>query len=228
MLCAWICEPPQRDSQWRSQVLRCGWHMSLTLPPGIVLYFCRHGETQANVEKRFQGRGTDTPLTANGREQSRSLGLLLMRDACSVADLLFVSSPLQRARTTMEIVLATLGLPVEKFSTDARLQEIDLGLWDGLTDGEARALDPALFDKRGQDKWDVRVPGGENYADVARRAESWIGDLRTDTFAVSHGAFTRILRGLFAGMGWQEMSALDEEQGVLFRVRDSCVNRLQL
>jgi probable phosphoglycerate mutase len=71
------------------------------------------------------------------------------------------------------------------------------------------------------------VPGGENYADVAKRAETWVAGLRGDTFAVSHGAFTRILRGLFSGMNGQQMSDLDEEQGVLFRVRDGVVTRLQ-
>ena len=201
--------------------------MSLILPPGLDLYFCRHGETEANVQKRFQGLTTDTPLTSKGREQSRSLALLLKRNRLDPSSLRFVSSPLQRARSTMEIVLGTLGLPTDHFATDARLQEINLGIWDGLTDDEARALDPAMFARRGNDKWDVRVPGGENYADVAARAESWIGGLDADTFAVSHGAFTRILRGLFSGMSWREMSALDEEQGVLFHVRDSAVTRLQ-
>jgi probable phosphoglycerate mutase len=201
--------------------------MALSIQPGIVLYFCRHGETQANLEKRFQGPGTDTPLTPKGREQSRALALLLMRDGPDLTNLSFCSSPLLRARTTMEIILATLGLPVDRFSTDARLQEIDLGLWDGLTDSEARGLDPAMFERRGNDKWNVRVPGGENYADVAKRAETWVSGLRGDTFAVSHGAFTRILRGLFSGMNGQQMSDLDEEQGVLFRVRDGVVTRLQ-
>lgn len=201
--------------------------MPLVLPAGQVLYFCRHGETEANVEKRFQGRGTDTPLTPKGREQARSLGMLLMRDAPAFADLAFVSSPLQRACCTMEIVLETLGLPANGFTTDARLQEIDLGEWDGLTDDEARMRDPAMFARRGNDKWNVRVPGGENYADVAERAETWIAGLGRDTFAISHGAFTRILRGLFGGLGWREMSNLDEEQGVLFRVEGSEVTRLQ-
>jgi probable phosphoglycerate mutase len=201
--------------------------MSLSIKPGVVLYFCRHGETQANVEKRFQGLGTDTPLTLKGRKQSRSLALLVRRDRPDLAPLSFRSSPLRRACATMEIILATLGLPIDQFSTDSRLQEINLGLWDGFTDSEARALDPMMFDRRGNDKWNVRVPGGENYADVAKRAESWASELRADTFAVSHGAFTRILRGLFAGMNGQQMSALDEEQGVLFRVRDSVVTKLQ-
>jgi broad specificity phosphatase PhoE len=69
------------------------------------------------------------------------------------------------------------------------------------------------------DKWHVRVPGGENYADVAKRLESFIADIDRDTFAISHGAATRILRGLFAGLSWQEMSSLDETQGVVFCVR---------
>ena len=200
--------------------------MPLSLPAGLTLYFCRHGETEANVEKRFQGRSKDTPLTANGREQARSIAHLLRAAAPNAERLSFVSSPLPRACTTMEIVLDELGLPREGYRTDARLQEIDLGIWDGLTDAEARALDPAMFEKRGNDKWNVRVPGGENYAEVAARAESWIADLAVDTFAVSHGAFTRILRGLFAGLSWKEMSDLDETQGVVFRVCGSTVERL--
>lgn len=199
----------------------------LRLPEGLTLYFCRHGETEANVEKRFQGLTIDTPLTPKGREQSREIAELLRRAEPNLPSLKYVSSPLGRARATMEIVLGELKLPGGRYRTDARLQEIDLGEWDGLTDAEARALDPVLFEKRGNDKWDVRVPGGENYADVAARAERWIADLATDTFAVSHGAFTRILRGLFQGLSWKAMSGLDETQGVLFCVRDNSVTRLE-
>jgi probable phosphoglycerate mutase len=124
-----------------------------------------------------------------------------------------------------EIVRGALGLDPHGYSTDARIQEIDLGEWDGLTDDEARARDPEMFFRRGADKWNVRVPGGENYREVAARATDWAEGLARDTFAISHGAFTRILRGLFAGMDWRAMSNLDEKQGVLFRVRGSAVER---
>lgn len=200
--------------------------MPLRLRAGITLYFCRHGETAANVEKRFQGHTSDTPLTPKGREQSRTIAHSLRAAVPDVGALAYVCSPLTRACTTMEIVLSELGLPKDRYRTDTRLEEIDLGIWDGLTDEEARALDPAMFEKRGDDKWHVRVPGGENYADVAARAESWLGDLAADTFAVSHGAFTRILRGLFAGLSWKQMSDLDEKQGVTFRVVGSAVTTL--
>ena len=109
-----------------------------------------------------------------------------------------------------------------------RLREINLGIWEGLTHKEARALDPALFEKRSADKWNVRVPGGEDYADVAKRAKLWLRGLKDDTFAVSHGGYTRILRGLFEDLTAEEISDLDEPQGVVFRVRGSVVERLDV
>ncbi|HXS06663.1 MAG TPA: histidine phosphatase family protein [Rhizomicrobium sp.] len=199
--------------------------MSLRLKDSITLYFARHGETEANREKRFSG-WMDTPLTDKGRAQAHAVGDILKREVGPRPPLAFVSSPLLRARSTMEIVCAELDLPPDGYTTDARIAEIDLGAWDQLTDAEARARDPALFDARAADKWHVRVPDGENYEEVAARATDWIMSLSADTFAVSHGALTRILRGLFLGLPWQGMSTLDEPQGVIFRVRGAEVVRL--
>jgi len=199
--------------------------MSLQLRDGITLYFSRHGETQANRESRFSGK-RDTPLTDKGRAQAHAIGEILKREVGLRPPLAFVSSPLQRARTTMEIVREALGLPRNGYAIDQRIEEIDLGDWDQLTDEEARALDPVLFDARHADKWHVNVPDGENYAQVAARATDWAQSLVADTFAVSHGALTRVLRGLILGMDWQGMSSMDEPQGVVFRVRGRTVERL--
>jgi probable phosphoglycerate mutase len=202
--------------------------MALKLRDGLTLYFCRHGETEANVAKRFQGRTIDTPLTPTGLQQAADIATILGRETGMRPDLTFICSPLQRACTTMEIIRKGVELPLVGYMTDARLLEINLGAWDGLTAAEARARDPAFYDARTSDKWNVRVPGGENYADVASRAENFVDDLTADTFAVSHGAFTRILRGLFQGLSWEQMSDLDEPQGCLFRVRGSEVVRLDV
>lgn len=191
----------------------------------MTLYLARHGETKANVEKRFQGHTVDTPLTKRGRRQAKTLAKILKHHVDDPARLKFVCSPLHRARLTMEIVLGHLDLPPDGYKTEARLREIDLGKWDGLTHEQARALAPALFDRREHDKWNNRVPGGESYADVAGRAARWAKSLKHDTFAISHGAFTRILRGLFLGLDAREMSDLDEPQGVVFRVRGRKIKR---
>jgi broad specificity phosphatase PhoE len=170
----------------------------------------------------------DTPLTEKGRTQARAVAAILQRNAPDFAQLAFVSSPLGRAQQTMETIRETLGLSHDHYSTDDRLIEIALGAWEGLTAAQARARFPMEYAKRAADRGAVPPPGdGECYADVAKRAESWIGDLRDDTFAVSHGAFTRVLRGLFQDLTWQEMSDLDEPQGVLFRVRRRTIERLE-
>jgi len=197
----------------------------LKLPDGVTLYFARHGETEANVAKRFQGHTIDTPLTERGLKQTKTIARILKARAGDPAALKCVSSPLPRARLTMMLVRDHLSLSIDGFETDKRLSEIDLGKWDGLTHKEARKLDPKLFDKREADKWNVRVPGGESYADVADRAERWINSLKNDTFAISHGAFTRILRGMFGGLSAAEMSELDEPQGVVFRARGNKIKR---
>ena len=199
--------------------------MALSLPSHITLYFARHGQTEANLAKRFSGK-KDTPLTMLGREQAAEVGQVLKRELGVKPALAFVSSPLERARTTMEIAREVLELPRQGYTTDVRIAEIDLGQWDQLTQAEARALDPAYYDRRGVDKWNVPALGGEDYEDVAARLLTWVAELKADTFAVSHGAATRILRGLFAGLDAAQMSALPEPQGVVFRVRGSEVVQL--
>lgn len=199
--------------------------MGLELAGGLTLYFARHGQTEANLQKRFSGK-KDTPLTALGREQAREIGTVLKRELGVGSAIACVSSPLKRARTTMEIAREGMGLAREGYSIDPRIQEIDLGRWDQLTQSEARALDPAYYDRRAADKWSVPALGGEDYEDVAARLSDWIASLKADTFAVSHGAATRILRGLFLGLDAAHMSALDEPQGVVFRVRDGQIIQL--
>ena len=200
--------------------------MGLSLKPGLTLYIARHGQTVANVEKRFQGWARDTALTSLGLTQATDIAAILKRELGDAPGIAMVASPLPRARTTMEIVRAALNLSPKDYATDNRLKEINLGWWDQLTDEEARAQSPILFSQRGNDKWHVRVPGGENYAEVAARVSDWLDELKQDTFAISHGATTRILRGLLAGLDWRAMSALDEPQGVVFRVRGTDVVRL--
>ena len=201
--------------------------MVLELPRGLTLYFARHGQTVANIEGRFQGRTIDTPLTDLGLKQAKALGTIMKREVRDMALLDRVVSPMNRAKRTMSIALSAFEPPPLGYRTDERILEINLGAWDGLTAAEARALDPEAYERRENDKWTVRVPGGgENYADVAARAEAFIHDLKGDTFAISHGAFTRVLRGLFKGLNWKQMSNLDEPQGCVFQAKGNAVERL--
>ena len=112
-------------------------------------YFARHGQTQANVERRFSGY-KDTPLTALGLEQAAQVGRILKRELGMAEGYAFVSSPLARAVTTMKIARTAMGLPPDGFSTDNRLKEINLGSWDQLTDEEVGLLPHRVTQRRGE------------------------------------------------------------------------------
>ena len=193
---------------------------------GVTLYIARHGETEANAVGRFQGRN-DTPLTERGRAQAALVGRTIAAYLEQHPGLRFVSSPLPRTRATMEIILETLGQPRDGYDTDERIIEMDIGEWSGLTVAESEARDPAFYARRLLDKWNVAIPGGESYAMVAARAEAFLADLRTDTFAVSHGGFGRILRGLYGGLRWQDMSTMPEPQDCAFRLCHGTVGRIE-
>jgi probable phosphoglycerate mutase len=202
--------------------------MTLRLGPDVTLYLARHGQTEANVAGRYQGWTRDTPLTKLGENQARAVGEILKRELGMAPAIACVSSPLARAQTTMRLARIAMGLPPDGFALEERIMEIGLGDWDGLTDAQAQARDPEGHARRNADKWNVPVPGGgECYADVAARMTDWAQSLTTDTFAVSHGASTRTLRGLVQGLDGAGINALDEPQGVVFRLRGGQVARLE-
>lgn len=71
-------------------------------------YVFRHGETELNRQKRWQGSGTDCDLNAAGVRQAEEL---LEKFRGKKFEIIF-SSPLIRARHTAEVVAGGLGLPV--------------------------------------------------------------------------------------------------------------------
>lgn len=192
---------------------------------GFTLYIARHGQTEANAVGRLQGR-SDTPLTALGREQAALVGRTMAPYLQQHPDIRFVSSPLPRTRATMEILLDAAGRPRHGYDIDARIIEMDIGDWSGLTREEAEARDPAFYARREADKWTIPIPGGESYQMVAARAEAFLADLDADTFAVSHGGFGRILRGLYEGLHWRDMSVAPEPQDCAFRLCRGTVGRI--
>jgi len=128
------------------------------------IYYIRHGETAWNAEGRFQG-SQDIPLNELGRSQAVAAGIILagliVRDGHAISALPYVSSPLGRARSTMELVRETLKLPRDDYAIDDRLREIGYGQWEGLTLPEMALHDGATFAARREDKWGIAAPSGE-------------------------------------------------------------------
>ena len=122
-----------------------------------TIVLVRHGETDWNRERRFQGHA-DTSLNEAGRAQAAELAELLRAEGLSAV----YTSPLRRASQTAEIVAARLGLRAWELDP---LREIDVGDWQGLTVDEVRTRFPELAEVA----WHAGWPNGETYDQLAAR-----------------------------------------------------------
>jgi broad specificity phosphatase PhoE len=154
-----------------------------------VIYFIRHGETEWNAARRLQGR-QDSALSVLGCEQVNRCGQLLRdlfaREGRAPADFDYVSSPLIRARSSMERVRTVLGLDPHGYRTDERLAEIAFGEWEGLSFADLKSNAADLLALREQDPWNFVPPGGESYVQLLARVRHWHGSLTGDTVVASH------------------------------------------
>lgn len=193
-------------------------------PGGPKLWLLRHGETEWSRSGQYTGL-TDMPLTPEGQEQALSA-----RAPLSGVDFdLVLTSPLQRARRTAELV----GFPDAVIEPNA--VEWDYGDYEGINSAEVRAKNPGYL------IWDSGVPNGETLAQVAARADAIVDRVRApqadgstvdNVLLVAHGHFLRILTarwlGLDAGegrhfmlgtakvctLGWDKLTPAVEQWGL--------------
>ena len=157
--------------------------------PGNV-YLVRHGATEWSVSGQHTGR-TDIPLTAQGEENARKLGVRLR----GLSFALVLTSPLQRARRTCE--LAGFG--------GVAKDDPDLLEWD-YGDYEGRKTAEILADRPGWLLFRDGCPNGESPEDISARADRVIArlrGLRADALLFSSGHLLRVLAAR-----WVEESVL--------------------
>lgn len=89
----------------------------------VTVYIFRHGETDWNVARRFQGH-TNIPLNEKGRRQAQRLGQAFAKLNIQVV----LSSDLSRAHETAQIAFENLNTPI---FTSTSLREANLGEPEG-------------------------------------------------------------------------------------------------
>ena len=159
------------------------------LPIRIVLW--RHGQTDWNVENRFQGH-SDIPLNKVGHYQASEAAKVL----AALRPDRIISSDLIRAQETAAALAALTDIKVE---INPNLRETDGGLWEGKLASENRATHGELFANWYEGGDEPAGVTGERRSDVAKRAVAVI-EKETTNFSgtivfVTHGGTVRSVLG---------------------------------
>ncbi|HEY9622175.1 MAG TPA: histidine phosphatase family protein, partial [Crinalium sp.] len=185
-------------------------HMGKPLPgfrpgqQGPRFLLVRHGETDWNRQKKFQGQ-IDVPLNDQGRFQSQQACAFLRDVEIDRA----VTSPMLRPKETAEIILQKH--PDVTLEEDARLCEISHGLWEGKLEEEIRAIYPEELTQWQLAPETVQMPEGENLQQVWDRAiVAWDdivsstvveGDRIPTVLVVAHDAINKAILCHLVGWG---------------------------
>ena len=118
-------------------------------------YIFRHGETDNNLKRIWQGSQLNPPLNAKGRQQARQI-------IPCIADYrleILYASPLRRAAETAEIANSIANLPI---IIKPDLRECNFGAAEGLTFEQLQLQFPDLLPQityPNQQNWHLSFPG---------------------------------------------------------------------
>ncbi|QZZ20326.1 histidine phosphatase family protein [Leptothermofonsia sichuanensis E412] len=184
-------------------------HLGEPLPPmkqgrtGHRLLLVRHGETNWNRDKRFQGQ-IDVPLNEMGRVQSGQAAEFLKPVPIRYA----VTSPMLRPKETAEIILQ--HHPDVDLELEDNLREISHGLWEGKLETEIEQEYPGMLEQWQNAPETVQMPEGENLHQVWERAiAAWDGIVQSAyqrqepgiTLVVAHDAINKAILCYVLGLG---------------------------
>ena len=157
----------------------------------------RHGETEFNIQGRYQGHA-DSPLTPGGIEQARRLAPRIVRlDHLRT----IYCSDLGRARETARLLAEVSG---DRIVEDAGLRERGYGVFEGQTRDEIADRYPAEL-AAARAHTDYAPPGGETPDQFLARIAEAFERLASQhaghaTIVVTHGgtvtAFARHVLGV--------------------------------
>ena len=176
----------------------------------MMLMFIRHGQTDWNLEERYQGR-LDVPLNDVGRRQAKALKRRLAEVCFDTA----YSSPLRRALETAQIIANDLHIIV-----DERLAEIDHGLWQGRTKAEIASRWPEQWEQWSKEPLGFTAPCGESAARVRERLESFLRTIEgKNILCVSHGVVIQTLPSVLLAHPFLEDDTYVPANGSIHTIR---------
>lgn len=152
-------------------------------------YIIRHGDKEAGDFYNPELRHQDQPISAIGREEAKNL--VSYFDGKTISKI-YISEYL-RTRQTSEALANKLGLSQ---IVDSRINEIDVGVIEGMTAEEINQQYPDMWQAfRDRDR-DFQFPEGESGEEVLARIKSFFNEKQNevgDIILVSHDGWIRML-----------------------------------
>jgi broad specificity phosphatase PhoE len=152
----------------------------------MKIYLIRHGETDWNLQGRFQGR-EDIALNENGVGQAKRCAAALSKEQFEAV----VTSPLSRAKRTGEIIAEHFG--VKQFIIEEGITERDFSKVSGMTPREREEF-YASGEKDDKEPWDKLSE--RMFDSLNRFAEHFPND---NIIMVSHGASINCVLAVLSG-----------------------------
>ena len=121
------------------------------------------------------------------------------------------TSPSGRAIHTTSLAVGS----EKEIVIDNRLEEIDFGEWEGFTRQDVKSLIDYSFESK---LWYFRSPGGETFAKISERIQSFLNDMSEPAIIVTHGVTSMVLRGLYMDLNQTEILNLPKGQGCIFQL----------
>lgn len=162
-----------------------------------TIYLTRHGETEWNLQGKFQGFG-DSPLTARGIKQAE--GLAKRIDKLPI-DAIY-SSDLKRAKHTAEILRGNRDIPIIEREA---LREKAFGSWEGLTYYDIATVRKVDLENYFRNP-SLNLPeDGEAYQDFTARVLRQMSTIEKDhpgqsVLVVTHGLVLKVLLAYYEGI----------------------------
>jgi broad specificity phosphatase PhoE len=181
------------------------------------LIFVRHGESNFNRDRRWQGQSQDALLSDLGWRQAECAAEAL-RDRGLAA---LFSSDLTRAMQTAVSIAAATGLPI---SPDKRLREIDAGRWTNRLSDEVSLDEAERVEAWNNAPATTSLPDGEGLAEAQQRILEFVADRIPaydghSVIIAIHGAILQTLMAAASGVPldglWLETPAAN---GAIVRV----------
>ena len=178
------------------------------------LVLLRHGETVGQSAIRLYG-ATDIALSPIGAQQVARAAAVL---GAQRFDRL-LTSPLQRARRSAEIVREALRPPLPPLELVPDFREIDFGAWEGWTYAEAEARDPDNFHRWHHEGAAFTYPAGESRADFHARVGAAARALEPGSLVVIHKGVIKAVLAALTDRPLAEVSALPVPLASIHRLR---------